>query len=104
MEGKELVDERKDQIALATIFQAVLEAMMMVLAEYETAKEAWDTLKEMHVSTDCVKEARAQTLMSEFDMMCIKETESIKDFAMKLTTPSSTRFVSSETRWRSTPS
>ena len=81
-----LVDERKDYMALAVIFQAVPEAMMMVLAEHETAKEAWDILKEMHVGADRVKEARAQTLMSEFDVMCMKETESIKDFAMKLTT------------------
>lgn len=86
VEGKELVDERMDQMALAVIFQAVPEAMMMVLAEHETTKEAWDTLKEMHVGADCVKEARAQTLMSEFDVMCMKETESINDFAMKLIT------------------
>lgn len=86
VESKELVDERKDQMALAAIFQAVPEAMMTVLAEHETSKEAWDTLKEMHVGADCVKEARAQTLMSEFDVMRMKETESIKDFAMKLAT------------------
>lgn len=47
VEGKELVNERNDQTALAAIFQAMPEAMMMALAEHETAKEAWDTLKEM---------------------------------------------------------
>lgn len=41
---EEAVDEGKDQMVLAAIFQAVLEDMLLLLAE-ETTKEAWDTLK-----------------------------------------------------------
>lgn len=46
-------------MALAAIFQGVPEEILLLLAEKETAKDAWDTLKTMNVGTDRVKEARA---------------------------------------------
>lgn len=86
VEGKELIDEHKDQMAHTAIFQAVPNAIMLVLVKKEKTKEAWNTLKEMHVGADRVKEARVQTLKREFEVMYMKETKSINDFAMKLTT------------------
>ena len=80
------VDERQDQMALAAIFQGVPEETLLLLAEKETAKDAWDTLKTMYVGTDRVKEARAQTLKSEFEALRMKGTESVDDFAVRLTT------------------
>lgn len=49
-------------MALAVIVQTVPEAIVMVISEKETAKEAWNALKEMHVSEERVKKARVQTL------------------------------------------
>ena len=40
----------------------------------------------MHVGVECVKEAKVQTLKSEFEAICMKDGESIDDFAMKLAT------------------
>ncbi|KAL4590518.1 hypothetical protein LXL04_003450 [Taraxacum kok-saghyz] len=38
------VDERKDRIALAAIYQAIPEDVLLMLVEKDTAKEAWETL------------------------------------------------------------
>ena len=40
----------------------------------------------MHVGVECVKEAKVQTLKSEFKAIRRKDGELIDDFAMKLTT------------------
>ena len=39
----------------------------------------------MHVGVEHVKEANVQTLKSEFEVIHIRDDESIGDFAMKLT-------------------
>jgi hypothetical protein len=57
VEGRQAVDDRLDQMALAAIVQAVLESVMMGVAEQETAKKVWDALKEMHVGEERVKKA-----------------------------------------------
>lgn len=49
-------------------------------------KVTWETLQTMHVGVDCVKEAKVQTLKSEFEAIHMKDGESIDDFAMKLIT------------------
>ena len=51
------VDERQDQMTLAAIFQGVPEETLLLLAEKETGKAAWDTLKMMYVGTNRIKEA-----------------------------------------------
>ena len=63
------VEERKDRMALATIYQAM-----------------WETLQTMQVGVERFKEAKVQTLKSEFKAICMKNDESIDDIAMKLTT------------------
>ena len=73
-------------MALAAIYGGIPEETLFLLAEKKTAKAAWKALKTMHLSADRVKEARVQTLKSEFEGMRLKETESIDDFAMRLTT------------------
>ncbi|KAF0890409.1 hypothetical protein E2562_002792 [Oryza meyeriana var. granulata] len=60
-------DEKMDQMALAAIVQAVPEAMVMAISEKETAKEAWDALKQMNMGEERVKKARVQTLKRELD-------------------------------------
>lgn len=40
----------------------------------------------MHEGADRVKEAKVQTLKVEFELLCMKEIESIDDFAIRLTT------------------
>lgn len=78
-------DTRLDQMALAAIYQGIPDDTLFLLAE-KTAKEAWEALKSMHIGADRVKEARAQTLKSAFEGLRMKETESVDDFAVRLTT------------------
>ncbi|KAL6638933.1 hypothetical protein ACP70R_023569 [Stipagrostis hirtigluma subsp. patula] len=86
VEGDEAVDEKKEQMALAAIVQAVPEAVVMAISEKETAKEAWDALKKMHIGEDRVKKARVQTLKRELDGLYMGESEKINEFALKVTT------------------
>ncbi|CAM8994711.1 unnamed protein product [Rhodiola kirilowii] len=80
------MEVRKDKMALAVIYQAIPEDMLLMVAEKKTAKEAWEMLKIMHLGADRVKNARVQTLKSEFEVLRMKESDSVDDFAMKLTT------------------
>lgn len=73
-------------MALAAIFRVMSEEMMvLVVVERETAKEAWETLRMMHLSEDCVKEACVQNLRSEYENLRMKDNESVDNFAMSLT-------------------
>jgi hypothetical protein len=48
IEGKPKIDDTKDEEAFAAIAQAVPDAVFMTISQKDTAKEAWDTIKEMH--------------------------------------------------------
>ncbi|XP_039129027.1 uncharacterized protein LOC120265208 [Dioscorea cayenensis subsp. rotundata] len=86
IDSNEEIEMRKDQMALAAIYQGISEETLLVLAEKETAKEAWEMLKTMHMGTERIKEAKIQTLRSEFEGLRIREAETVDDFATKLTT------------------
>ncbi|KAF0923536.1 hypothetical protein E2562_006418 [Oryza meyeriana var. granulata] len=86
VEGDEVVDNKQDQMALAAIVQAVPEAVVLAITEKDTAKEAWDALKEMHIGEDRVRKANVQTLKTELERMYMEDAETIGEYAMKLTT------------------
>ena len=52
--------------AMAAIAQSIPDSVLMTLAEYETAREAWDALKEMRIGEDRVTKVRAQVLKRQF--------------------------------------
>nr|GEV03841.1 hypothetical protein [Tanacetum cinerariifolium] len=83
---REGVEERQDRMALAAIYQAITEDVLLMLADKDTAKEAWETLRTMHMGADRVKEAVVQTLRSIFEVIRIKDRESVDEFLMKLNT------------------
>ena len=63
--------------------------MILQVGELETAKKVWDAVKARHVGVDRVREARLQTLMSEFNRLRMKDSDSIDDFVGKLSEISS---------------
>ena len=69
------VDDNLDKVALATIFQAIPEDILLSLAEKKTAKDAWDAIKTMNLGAERVKNTRIQNLKAEFENMCLKDTE-----------------------------
>ena len=81
---KEKVDMKKDQIALATIYQGIPEETLRAVSEKETSKEAWECIKMMYQGAKRIKDACVQILREELDGLRMKSTESVDDFAMKV--------------------
>ena len=87
--GNESNEADKNDMALAILFQSIPEALILQVGELETFKKVWDAVKARHVGADRVREARLQTLMSEFDRLRMKDSDSIDDFVGKLSEISS---------------
>ncbi|GJR07849.1 hypothetical protein Tco_0790501 [Tanacetum coccineum] len=76
--------------------QIILEAMgygkslpeeqLLQITKHKTAKAIWDALKTRHIGEQRVQQARLQTLKSDFEMLHMKEDETIDTFTGKLTT------------------
>ncbi|XP_023739866.2 uncharacterized protein LOC111887967 [Lactuca sativa] len=55
-----------------------------VAAKKKTAKEVWDSLKSRYVGAERVQKARLRVLKSEFEALQMKESETIDDYAGKI--------------------
>lgn len=86
-------------MALAAIYQGIPEETLLLIAEKETAKEAWKMLKTIYIGVERVMESKVQTLKTELDALLMKDGESIDVFAMKLTSIVS-KIVLWERRWK----
>jgi hypothetical protein len=75
----------KDRKAKAHLLQCIPDDLLMQVAGQKTGKEVWDTLKARFVGEERVKEARLQTLKSEFDALRMKEGNLIDHYAGQLT-------------------
>ncbi|GKD18087.1 zinc finger, CCHC-type containing protein [Tanacetum coccineum] len=79
------VNTKKDKVIIAYIYQSLPEEQLLLISKYKTAKEVWDALKKRHVGENRVQQAKQQTLKSEFEMLQMKENESVDLFTTKLT-------------------
>ncbi|KAK1419234.1 hypothetical protein QVD17_28397 [Tagetes erecta] len=77
-------DAEKNDTAMAVLFQAIPESLLLQIGNLTTIKEMWEAIKTRNQGADRVKEARLQTLMTEFEGLKMKEFETIDDFAAKL--------------------
>ncbi|XP_076893997.1 uncharacterized protein LOC143546163 [Bidens hawaiensis] len=82
-EGSE-VDEKKNNTAIALLYQAIPENMVLQIANLTSAKEIWDALKVRHVGVDRVKEARLETLELDFESLKMGVDESLDVYAKKI--------------------
>lgn len=85
----EAIDDKKNNMAMALLFQAIPKALILQFRELDTAKKVWEAIRTRQVGAERVKEARLQALMADFDCLTMKETETIVDFAGKLSEISS---------------
>ncbi|XP_078438588.1 uncharacterized protein LOC144709056 [Wolffia australiana] len=69
---------------------AVPSEMWPVIAEKETAKEAWEAIATMRIGDDRVRKMSAQNLRRQFDLATFKEGESVEDYALRLNSMAST--------------
>lgn len=83
-DAKAVVDEKMDKVALAMIYQGILEDMLLSIAEKKTAKEGWKAIKVMSQGADRMKKVRVQTLKTEFESLRMVDSEQIDDFYVKL--------------------
>ncbi|XP_031494297.1 uncharacterized protein LOC116260255 [Nymphaea colorata] len=79
------VDTRKDKKARSHLLQALPKDLLMQVEKKATAKEVWDCLKMKFVGADRVRNARLQTLKSDFDTMRMQEGETLDQYAGRLT-------------------
>ncbi|GJW12018.1 ribonuclease H-like domain, reverse transcriptase, RNA-dependent DNA polymerase [Tanacetum coccineum] len=66
--------------------RALPEEQQLQITKHKTAKAIWDALKIRHIGEERVQQARLQTLKSDFEMLHMKEDETIETFTGKLTT------------------
>ncbi|CAA6674012.1 unnamed protein product [Spirodela intermedia] len=78
------VEPHEDMQALDALCSAVPPEMWPVIANKETAKEAWEAIATMRIGDDRVKKASAQNLRRQFDSATFKEGESVEDYALRL--------------------
>nr|GEV80462.1 zinc finger, CCHC-type [Tanacetum cinerariifolium] len=79
-------DNKRDKTAIAFLYQALPEEQLLQITKYKTAKAIWEALKTRHLGEERVQQARLQTLKSDFEMLQMKEDETIDAFTTKLTT------------------
>nr|GEW98811.1 ribonuclease H-like domain, reverse transcriptase, RNA-dependent DNA polymerase [Tanacetum cinerariifolium] len=83
---KTQADNKKDKTAIAFLYQALPEEQLLQITKHKTAKAIWGALKTRHIGEERVQQARLQTLKSDFEILHIKEDETIDTFTRKLTT------------------
>ena len=54
------------------------------IATCETSKEAWEILEVVYEGTNTVKNSKIQRLTSNFEMIRVKENETITEFHSRL--------------------
>lgn len=81
---EETLEGEKNDMAIGLLFQSIPEVMVLQVGELATAKKVWDAIRARNVGAERVKEARLQTLMSEFDRLRMKDTKKIDNFGGKL--------------------
>ncbi|KAL8107468.1 hypothetical protein AgCh_024034 [Apium graveolens] len=74
-ENDAVVEDKEEKIALAAIYQGIPKDILLSIADKETAKEAWVSIKTMCQGAERVKMAKVQTLKSEFESLSMKDGE-----------------------------
>ena len=69
---------------MEAILRSVPEEMVLTLGAKETAKEAWDTIKTLHIGVERVRESKAQTLRLQYEEIRFKAGEQVNGFAYLL--------------------
>jgi hypothetical protein len=86
VEGNGDFDQAKDEDAFTVLSQSLPDAMVMAIAEYKTAQEAWEAIRQMRVGEDRVKKARLKQLKRQLDRLQMDDGETVAAFSQRLTT------------------
>ena len=61
-------------MTLVAIYQTVPEDVLLMFAEKDSTKAAWETQQTMHMGVEWIKEAKVQILMGDFKAICMKDS------------------------------
>ncbi|XP_016751812.1 uncharacterized protein [Gossypium hirsutum] len=70
--------------ALSCIHSTVTDVIFTRIMNYETAKEAWDKLKEEYQGSDRMRQIQVLNLWREFEVLKMKESETVKEYSDRL--------------------
>ncbi|GAU30051.1 hypothetical protein TSUD_332200 [Trifolium subterraneum] len=77
-------DTLKKEKAVSCLHSALADDVFTNIMHLETAKQIWDELNERYAGDERVKSIKLLTLKREFEMLKMKETESVKEYTSKL--------------------
>ncbi|GJU20044.1 uncharacterized mitochondrial protein-like protein [Tanacetum coccineum] len=77
-------DAKKNNIVKGLLFQSILEDLILQIGNLKTGKEMWEAIKTRNLGVDRVKEARLQTLITEFENLKMLDNDTIDEYAAKL--------------------
>nr|KYP41863.1 Retrovirus-related Pol polyprotein from transposon TNT 1-94 [Cajanus cajan]KYP41870.1 Retrovirus-related Pol polyprotein from transposon TNT 1-94 [Cajanus cajan] len=82
---KELKENKqKNSKALFILQQVVTDTIFLRIMGATTAKEAWTTLQEEFEGSEKVRAIKLQTLQRDFELLNMKESETVKDYYSKI--------------------
>ncbi|KAK2404761.1 putative mitochondrial protein [Trifolium repens] len=74
----------KKEKAVSCLHSALADDVFTCIMHLETAKQIWDELNERYAGDERVRSIKLLTLKKEFEMLKMKETESVKEYTSKL--------------------
>ncbi|GKD13638.1 hypothetical protein Tco_1198045 [Tanacetum coccineum] len=77
-------DAKKNNIVKGLLFQSILEDLILQIGNLKIGKEMWEAIKTHNLGVDRVKEARLQTLITEFENLKMLDNGAIDEYAAKL--------------------
>ncbi|XP_022032610.1 uncharacterized protein LOC110933709 [Helianthus annuus] len=90
-------DAKKNNVAKALLFQSIPEEKILQIGNLKPAKEMWEDIQSRNLGAERVKEARLQTLITEFDGLKMRDTGTIDEYASKLSSIASKAATLGET-------
>ena len=79
-------EKSKKPKALSCIHAALLDPIFARIIDCDMAKKAWDKLKEEFEGSTRVKDVKLITLKREFEMLKMKDSDSVKEYTTKVMT------------------
>nr|GEX18589.1 hypothetical protein [Tanacetum cinerariifolium] len=79
-----LADAKKNDFVKGLLFQSIPEDLVLQIGNLKTEKETWEAIKTRNLKVNCVKEARLQTLITEFENLKMLDNGTIDEYAAKL--------------------
>ncbi|XP_010474532.1 PREDICTED: uncharacterized protein LOC104754068 [Camelina sativa] len=77
-------DQKMNDVATALLFQSIPESLILQVGDQGSAKTLWEAIRARHQGAERGKEAILQTLLADLDRVTMNDTDSVDDFAGKI--------------------